>query len=703
MLLRTLSLSIFCLFFFSLSAQESWVWNAYYQPSQTNDWLETNNRIYLATDAGIYLVDKTTGDLAGHWSRISANLPSNRVESIAIEPATQNIFIGTYDIGIGFQKPDGTWQKIPYPDEIQNGFNPVLTYCVAFDKAGRLLAGTSSGIGRWQNGTWEWFHSGSISPFFHQAWEMIQQEDGELLIAGNVLLRTAGDGFEIISPLSENGAFPDSLFAYSSAHLYRQSNGDIWFITDVGQVGRYDGEKWEITGGFNSGDIPFSQTQFLTEDQEGRLWAYLGFYGFFTYQDGQWTPENAALPLANPSTLIFGQDFTLGLSNDTLRWAGAQTTKETVLGNHPWENIPYRLKNDPEGRLWTTFDYHTLKTMDGSQTIHFGEHFVYDFAFGPDQTCWAIGGKKVIRNHHGVLTVFEPANSNLPDGYLQELLVDQSGKPWVYVYEKGFYFHNGQKWVLASGVNWLNTSLLDASIAGPDTVYVTLFKNLKATLHRIFPSGPAEGIDWPAGWTANSFTAMHYDPETRKLFIGGAADRLIAWDGQEWSFIQLPEGWPADKLLQQIGMYNGNLWVQANDRIAFLEEAGWRVFTRENAPLDTDPIYVTGIDHDDRMWIVHAQSRAIETLTTDLKTTTHTTEQLPLQLRLYPNPVKDKLFAEGLSGAAFAVILDVSGKVIRVYQQPDLMEGIDVNALPSGCYWIKIGAENKIHIGSFVR
>ncbi len=703
MLLRTLSLSVFCLFIFSLSAQESWVWNALYKPSRANDWLETNDMIYLATDAGIYLVDKTTGDVTGHWSRISANLPSNRVESVAIEPATQQIFIGTYDIGIGFQAPDGAWQKIPYPEEIQNSFNPVLTYCVAFDKAGRLLAGTSSGIGRWKDGVWEWFHGGAISPFFHQAWEMTAQEDGEVLIAGNVLLRTAGDGFEVISPLSENGAFPDSLFAYSSAHLYRQSNGDVWFITDVGQVGRYDGQGWEITGGFNQTDIPFSQTEFLTEDQEGRLWAYLGFYGFFVYQDGQWTPEHASLPLANASTLIFGQDFTLGLSNDTLRWAGPQTSRETVLGNQPWENIPYRLKNDHEGKLWTTFDYHTLKTMDGSQSISFGEHFVYDFAFGPDQTCWAIGSKKVIRNQQGVLTVFEPANSNLPDGYLQKLLVDQSGIPWVFVYEKGLYYHNGQKWVLASGINWLNYSLLDARAAGPDTLYVTLFQNLKATLHRVFPSGLAETIDWPAGWNANSFTAMHYDPESRKLYIGGATDRLIAWDGQEWSFIQLPQNWPADKLLQQIGIHNGRLWVLANDQLAFLEEEGWRHFTRENAPLDTEPIYIAGIDYNGLMWIVHSQSRAIETLSTDLKTTTGATEQLTLDLLLYPNPVKDKIYVGGLSAAALAILVDASGKVVRTCRQPDLSQGLDVSGLPAGLYWLKVFENGKTYTGKFVR
>ena len=44
-----------------LTAQPIQDWMAYYEPGHINDWAEDEQHFYLATDVGIYLLDKTTG------------------------------------------------------------------------------------------------------------------------------------------------------------------------------------------------------------------------------------------------------------------------------------------------------------------------------------------------------------------------------------------------------------------------------------------------------------------------------------------------------------------------------------------------------------------------------------------------------------------------------------------------------------------
>ena len=701
---RILLLSFICLFFGALTAQNTWTWDAKYKPSKVNDWLETDDLIYLATDAGIYLVDKQTGELTDHWTRISAGLPSNKIESIKLEPGTNRIFIGTYDIGIGFQTPEGTWETIPYPAEAYNEFNPLMTYCVNFDASGRLLAGTSEGIGRYDDGHWSWYGQGEIGPFVSGAWKMVRQDDGEVLIASNLLLRTNGDDFDILSPINPNGGFPDSLFAYGSAQLYRQSNGDIWFITDVGDVGRYDGHHWDITHGFQQTEIPFNHARFMTEDQEGALWLCVDYYGFVKYQDGDWVKGDVGMELSNPTAMIFGDGFSVGVTSDTIRWSGAQTESMTAMGNMPWPSYLYRLRNDQDGKLWTRPDAHLIQTMDGSQSIELQNDFVSDFGFAPDGTCWVVSSKKIIRIKDGVRTEYTPQNSNLPDQYSYYMSIDQGGRPWVNIYSKGIYAFNGQDWKLMPAVDADEYSVLEMKAAGADVAYTVLYKDLVSTLFKLSYSGTVEPIDWPAGWNGNSYSSMYSDPANGDLYVGGYTKQLIRWNGETWNYIDLPEGWPEEGPVRQIGIQNGNLWIRGSNQLAFREDGDWRFFDVQNSPMDSDPTLDAGIDQNGVAWILHSPARAVETLTTGWALVTGVTPHpAPASVRLFPNPTQDKLYIDGANGSGMVTILDAAGRIAGNWSTTELSQGLEVSALPAGIYRIRILQDGRAYIGSFAK
>jgi hypothetical protein len=60
-------------------------------------------------------------------------------------------------------------------------------------------------------------------------------------------------------------------------------------------------------------------------------------------------------------------------------------------------------------------------------------------------------------------------------------------------------------------------------------------------------------------------------------------------------------------------------------------------------------------------------------------------------ITLHPNPVSDVVSIKGLLTDATVTIMDVSGKIIRIYENAP--ETIDVSYLPKGVYFVKVNEE----------
>ena len=71
-----------------------------------------------------------------------------------------------------------------------------------------------------------------------------------------------------------------------------------------------------------------------------------------------------------------------------------------------------------------------------------------------------------------------------------------------------------------------------------------------------------------------------------------------------------------------------------------------------------------------------------------------------INISIYPNPVNDKLFIQGLFDVSKVTIYDVLGKL--VLSKTNTSE-IDVTNLKKGIYTIKIVAEQKETIQKFIK
>ncbi|MGK0364675.1 MAG: acetyltransferase-like isoleucine patch superfamily enzyme [Saprospiraceae bacterium] len=96
-----LFLSIVFLLQQSITAQE---WVSYQSQQQVNDLIEDGNKLLLATDAGLVVMNKTTLEKE-IFNKANTSLTNNHIASMA-QSANGDNWIGIYDVVIG--RFDGT-------------------------------------------------------------------------------------------------------------------------------------------------------------------------------------------------------------------------------------------------------------------------------------------------------------------------------------------------------------------------------------------------------------------------------------------------------------------------------------------------------------------------------------------------------------------------------------------------------------------
>lgn len=700
-------------------------WASYLEPGLVNSYLEEADKLYLATDAGVFVVDKATRTVLEHWTKQSVGIPSNKVEAIRRDAATNRIFIGTYDIAaLSVQNTDGTWENIPYPQELldEGEFNPIMTYCIEFDEENRAWIGTSHGLLRYDadaTENWQWFNELNTATFFRSVWDMAKDAEGRLLFGGNMLYRSAGDGIELISPVGPNGSPFDGLFSYSDSKVHTQADGTVWFFTDIGSVGRYDGTEWEITTNLDNPEIPFNQLDFLAEDSEGVLWAHVGWQGFVRYNaaNGAW---ETAEPVANsaiedPAGLYFSTAGPIVFKQGQLEWHDAAgPTAATALGNYPFEGVLWKMKTDQQGSLWSleSGDDGRLRNLEsGNITNLLNENgvplYAGDYEFTNEGKLWVLSGKRVLHQTENGWEFFDYTNSELPDSYgFGNLTIDSYGRVWVSVYEKGIYRYDAVNgWKRFSNPAFIQNYVIDLEAGQDGQLWISLwYNNVGAKIALI--TGDALVVFTPdLGGASGSLQKLTFDAASGRLYGGGTA--LGYWEAGAWHAIALPEGFETNQYITSLSIVGDRIVASTRESLLLYDGSAWEVFTPDNSPLQRQNIYDAGYDAiTGRIWVAYSSMRAADTYQTDfLVNAIPSGNHLnPFNVVLAPNPVTDRTTVEfELKGTSAAQIMgrvyNLQGALLRTfewegsagkYRQP-----LDLGGLEAGVYLLEIAAGNQ--------
>lgn len=698
-------------------------WTSYLAPGQVNDYLEEADKLYIATDAGVFVMDKTTRTVLEHWTKRSVGIPSNRVESIRRDAATNRIFIGTYDIAaLTVQNTDGSWENIPYPEAltVNNIGNPVMTYCLEFDDQNRAWVGTSHGLLRYEEtageGAWTLFNEENTGDFLRSVWDMTKTADGRLLFGSHLLFGTNGDEIELLSPVGPNNNPFSELFSYSDSKVHAQADGTLWFFTDVGSYGRYDGNEWHVVTSADQPEITFHNLGFLTEDATGALWVHLGWQGFVRYD-----AENDAWEVAEPVTdtqleeptgLYFAENGPVLFEEGKMEWhdAAGAVLETTSLGNYPFDGLIWRMEADQEGSLWSLESNHTgrVRNLESGAvidvTINGEPVYLSEFAFTNEGKLWAISGKRVIRQTESGWEFFDYTNSDLPDSYgFSQMTIDSDGRAWIAVYEKGLYrYDDANGWKHFNHPAIVQNFVIDLEAGQNGQMWLSTWYNNVGTRLLLLDGETLSVFNPELGSNYWSLNKLKFDDETGRLY--GAGSGLGYWQDNAWHALDLPVDLGTSQYLFKLEIAGDYIYAATRESMLLFDGNEWQVFTPQNSPLQEYDFYDSGLDAlSGRIWVTYNSIRAVDVYQTDflVNTATPGNHLNPFIVTLSPNPATDlAVVAYELPAASAAQvtgrIYNLQGALLRSFEWDGsagkYRQEVNLSGLDAGVYLMEIVA-----------
>ncbi|MGH1437516.1 MAG: T9SS type A sorting domain-containing protein [Lewinella sp.] len=677
--------------------------HAFFKPSQVNDWLVHNDELLLATDVGVFVFDENADVLLDHWTVASGNLPSNRVESITVNPQTQGLYIGTYDIGAALQAPDGTWASMPFPEEMVNSFNPILTYTLAFDQQNRLLIGTNQGLWRLTDGnSWENFGPNYFSNWIHSVWEIIESPAGEIFIGGNAVAKVTGDEFEIISPTDGGGT---DFFAYSDIDLHIQSDGSLWAFSDVGVGAKYKDGEWDIFSPFDSEPVMMLNAEgFVLEDEEGTLWKYTRNNTFFKYSDNTWESATDNLPfdLDRPDFVFDNAGERLGVSDGVLYELTPNTTNPAHdLADWLWEEDDlWIFKNDSEGNVWaksTAFSLINLTTGEELDLSNLGpQNYFSDYHFGTNGVLWLQGPSNSLFYliDGELIATYNAENSGFnSDSYIRDFTLSEDGTPWVL--DGGQYVYTLQNgvWQEVTSFSVANT-VFDLQPGTGNQCFLSRLGNGIIEIMELSPEG-VTNIDLPENWNFSYFTSFAAEVPGQLWTYNVQTSELGKWDGVNWDILSFPNDWEEDDRPLHFREENGQIWMTGSYQMAFYDGEQWNYYDHADRLWDTSRIYYAAMDREGTIWMTHNGVQILTQLTTNWGITAVGTLPSLAQestLRIWPNPAAATIRGAWQAGEELR-ILNMKGQLLQNIKITAIEEEIEIARLPKGIYQLQLNSE----------
>ncbi|MCB9274111.1 MAG: T9SS type A sorting domain-containing protein [Lewinellaceae bacterium] len=698
---------------FQCLAQEG-SWASYLKASRAGRPMQEGQTLWVPTDAGLLEVNLESNSVSV-LNKATAGLSSNSIESVARDPINGDFFIGTYDVAL-LSRPEQeeAWTVLPYPEAwAENSFNPMQSYCLQFDENGNLFVGTNQGLLRYDGQEWERFDQSNGHPFLGSVWDIQPAPDGGLYLASHLLLHYKDGEVTEVSPEQVGNQF---LFAYSGGKMYQQEDGNLWFFTDIGTAGHYDGQEWEVVS--QIGGQPFFQgPSFIGETPEGNLLVFLDNIGLYQYKDGDWEPYDIDID-EGILQLHFPEGGWVAVYADKVAIHRNGQTEDVYFNTWPFENSPYYFRNDANGQLWAKDGYNSILNLDTWERLtpegEESPEFITDYSFGPDGTLWSVSSNAVYTYAQGSWNMYGPDNSALPatTGY-RNIVSDGDGGAWLYVYNNGLYHFSNGAWKKQQhpifGINYL----LDMVPSDDGILWVHLYDN---NVGARFASWDGSQLniftEGEEGFRYSMTDAFCFDRETG-LFWAIGPDGIQYYDGQSWQQQAFAPGLPSAEYYTTLIVRSGQMVACSWDNVYIRDNGQWSAYSKDNTPLANERLAEVGLGAEGAVWAFHQGSRVVDRFESGIVSQDR---QLPQSavfstLHLFPNPAREVLMVElaGSPEPGYTEILlfNALGQLQALDEQNMQLSGqsfaVPVSALKNGWYLLVVKNGNKAYAASFLK
>lgn len=693
-------------FFQVNSAAQDWI--SFQSQGQVNDLVDTGDELFLATDVGLVVMNKTTLEKT-IFDKNNADLSFNHVQTIT-KSASGDIWIGTYD-GM-LQRFDTI--ELKFKDKVfpEGDLNPntFKLYDIEIAENGDFWFGTSEGAFRFQNNNWEQFAANEFGNPSADIWDIEILEDQSILFAENYIHELKNDSWTKISETVEH-------FNYLDAEIFVSSTGTIFFAGDLDKISSFDGSNWQIypIDDFDS-NLPGWQIIGFTEDTNGNIYLYTSNDGIYKLEGDNWVKvDNQQTEETEDSTAYFYIDEEGNEWLNTNIQLSVNTNgniQNTSIANHTLDyNNIIDLKKDENGNIYfLTFSDANISVVDENGNWSYialpadlsASNFINQlFVINEDQMYlssntgfYAFDGSTWIFNNIGYCTSFTK---------------DADGKIYILGADNIFILENNSLTELSENSSFASETISVIGIDKENNLWLAsyseseIYQRLADGTWITYSKEEFPAIDQPNG-------SFHFT-ENGDVWITHDYFGAMKFDGQTWvnpfdvnndgvfDFVGEVESYTAHSIESDA---DGKVYFSHFTGVTTFQNGEWENLLIPD--VETNSSYFTKIVFNNKgtLWWGSAQYGVYAYETASFPTN-FTEIIIDNKLDVYPNPAQNIVNIEFENLENSAVYINVFNKLGQLQLSENLgnfsvgkfQKTIELSDLPNGFYTLQVIANNK--------
>lgn len=660
----------------NLTDAQNWV--SYQSQQKVNDLVDTGAELYLATDRGLVIMNKSSLEKT-FFDKTNSNLSNNHIQSILRVDGTT--WIGTYD-ALVTRFVGNDFEEAIAPQS--SAYDPESTELYDFEIApnGDIWLGTSDGIFHRQGQNWSHYDVADIGEFFFEAWDIAINEEGDVFVGSFHVFQFSNGVWSDLSLTTD-------MEGYLGADLFFSETGDLYFAGDLDQIGRFDGQSWQDY----SIDFNGSEAIGFTEDVDGNMYFNTLRNGVFKLVDNAWIPE------VDAQTTAFNNETDYFYIDDQ---------------NNRWLNSKIYLSVNDNGTIQNTLI--TPTTLESNN--------VTDIHKGTNGNMYFVNTANVISvlDTDGNWSFFPLPVSLMPFEKINDMIYYTANDTWLAT-DKGLYQYLGSEWAFyelgpcrslvddsqgkiyvrsvgkvyivdtnlnneISEYNTDNSPIADLIISSigvdaADNLWLGLFNwDGDATIQKVSSDGTWTSYtkaDHPA--IKRPQGVFHFDADGNAWLaddFGGA----IKFDGEQFTNpIQENSGQISNNEIHKIASdANGKLYFAHPDGLTTLFNGEWENFINEDATINFSSTAVSmAFDDKGTLWWGNS-SNGLFSFQPESSSSVQSTLDITPHFTVFPNP------AQAQTNIEFTTKENSTVKALIYNQIGQLQSHIDFGQLPAGTF-----------------
>lgn len=687
-------LALLLTFSYSAHSQE---WVSYQSQQQINDLVDTGTELWLATDAGLVVVNKSTLDKR-IFNTANSPLNNNHIQTIALAP-DGNAWIGTYDVVLALFDGSG-FQDVSSPQHPAYNPQTTLLYDIEIAPNGDFWLATSDGVFHRQGETWMHYDEDEFGPSFFEAWDIAISEAGEVFVASIDIHQLANGAWV---NLTEN----TDIHPYLHAELFFSNSGELYLAGDLDEIARFDGANWQSF----PHELNGSEIKGFTEDTNGSIYFFAQGNGIYKLSNDVWLAEQDAQTSAfdNRAAYFYIDENNKRWLNDNIKLSvNSNGNIQTILiSQHTLPaNSTYHLSKGADGTMYFITGLGQISSVaaDGTWSL------LPLPADAPPFTSYAdllaLANDDIWLASSAGLHHYNGTDWTLTSlGACRSLAADLQGKIYARASASIYVIDNGTVGEYNVGNSPLSTSIMTGIGVDPaDNLWIAesdLWEpNSPSFIHKVSSTGAwttYSDVDHPLIDRAGG--EFHFDSNGH-VWIPAYLVGAVKFDGISFSnpFIgnlDLFDNYTAFSIQNDA---NGKLYFSHQYGVTTLFNGEWEDLLIEEVPNENTSAN-TAIQFDDAGNLWWASNRhGVFAYSTGITSTTLTTTEPNHNFSCYPNPVKDQAtldFTISKAANVKALIYNSVGQLV-VHLELGLLppgrfqENISVAELPKGLYFLQL-------------